>query len=71
MKDVDKLIVIAQTYSYMKKKPFSSSQLYSFINECNFKFHSEFSSKHIGIILSRNKKFKKIGKTTNIRYEAI
>lgn len=65
IKDVDKLIVIAETYSRIKG-PFTANQLYDFLLQNNFKFHSDFTPRRIGVVLSRSSKFdaKKIGRWT-------
>ena len=70
MKDIDKLIVIAQTYSYLKGS-FTANQLYNFIQSSNFKFHTTgFSSIQIGRRLSRSSKFL-VEEGKPARYEAI
>ena len=68
IKDVDKMIIIAQTYSYMNGA-FTARQLYNFIIANNFKFHSDFTAKRIGDNLRRNIKFDVIknGKTTKYK----
>lgn len=70
MNDVEKLLVIAQTYSYIKGS-FTSAQLYKFLQNYNFKFHSNgLTSRQIGRRLSNSSKFKKTGNYP-IKYEAI
>lgn len=56
MRDRDKLIVIAQTFSYLRGS-FTAHQLYDFIQGCDYKFHSDFSARQIGRQLSKSKKF--------------
>ena len=69
MKDRDKLMTIAQTYSFIKGE-FSAYQLYKFILEYNFKFHSDFTARSIGTHLSRSSKFKKV-EGNPVKYYAI
>lgn len=69
MKDKDKLVVIAQTYSFIKGE-FTANQLHDFIQANNFKFHSGFTPKMIGRFLSRNDKFEKNEAFTS-KYRAI
>lgn len=70
MKDDDKLITIAQTYSFMRGS-FTAKQLYSFILSHNFKFHSDFTTRKIGRQLTRSKKFNKIEEKCKVKYEAV
>lgn len=58
IKDYDKLMVIAQTYFFLKGS-FTTAQLYDFIVSNDFKFHSGVTKQGIGINLSRSSKFKK------------
>lgn len=69
MKDRDKLMTIAQTYSFIRGE-FSAYQLYKFIQEYNFKFHSSFTTRSIGTYLSRSSKFRKI-EGSPVKYCAI
>lgn len=70
MRDDDKLLTIAQTYSFIKGR-FTSKQLYSFILSHNFKFRSGFTTREIGRQLSRSRKFNKIEENHEAKYEAI
>lgn len=70
MKDDDKIITIAQTYSFMKGK-FTAKQLYNFILSHNFKFHSDCTTRKIGRQLTRSRKFNKIEENCKVKYEAI
>lgn len=69
MRDFDKLMTIAQTYSYIKGS-FTAKELYEFIRQNNYKFHSDYTSKQIGLNLSKSIKFKKIEEKP-AKYEAI
>ena len=70
IKDVDKLIIIAQTYSFLKGE-FSVNELYNFIHKNNYKFHSDFTTKRIGSNISRSSKFKKTKEGFIPKYKAI
>lgn len=56
VKDIDRLIIIATTYYYLKGE-FTSQDIYNFIisNKCGF--HSVPSMRRIGVVLSRSSKF--------------
>lgn len=70
MNDVEKLITIAQTYSYIRGK-FTAAQLHDFLSSHNFKFHSSgITTRQIGRQLSKNSKFSKTDKNPT-KYEAI
>lgn len=64
--DYNKLIVIAETYYYLKGD-FTPQQLYNFIIANGFKFHSQWSAKQISLNLRRSSKFK----INNKKFEVI
>lgn len=70
MKDDDKFLIIAQTYSFIRGK-FTAKQLYSFLLSHNFKFHSDFTTRKIGRQLTRSNKFNKIEENCVVKYEAV
>lgn len=55
--DYNKLIVIAETYYYLKGD-FTSHQLYNFIITNGIKFHSQWSAKQISLNLRKSSKFR-------------
>lgn len=67
VRDRDKLLIIAQTYYYIKGR-FTAHQLYSFLQSNDFKFHGNFSARQIGAILQRSNKFNRI-KGSTAKYE--
>lgn len=69
MKDLDKLLIIAQTYSYTNGR-FSARQLYDFIQLHNYRFHSDYTTRQIGRFLKKNKKFTSF-EGQPVKYEAI
>ena len=69
VKDYDKLMIIAQTYFYLRGS-FTTNELYNFIVNHGFKFHSGPSRQGIGINISKSKRFKKI-EGSPARYEVI
>ena len=56
VKDMDRLMIIARTYYYLKGA-FTSQELYDFILSNKFGFHSEPSVRGIGVVLSRSSNF--------------
>lgn len=70
MKDKDKLIVIAQTYSLLKGS-FTAKQLYTFIQSYKFRFHSDFTTRQIGKQLTQSRKFNTLKDENPVKYEVI
>ena len=68
--DYDKLVIIAQTYSYINGA-FTPRQLLLFIQKYNYKFHSEISQRRITQNLKRSSKFDMIKNGKTIKFEAI
>lgn len=70
IKDTDKLIVITETYFHIKG-PFTANQLYDFLLDNDFKFHSDFTSRRIGVVLSKSSKFSSVKRGRGRKYSVI
>jgi len=56
VKDVDRLLIVARTYYYLKGE-FTSEDIYNFILNNKFGFRSKPSMRRIGTVLSRSSIF--------------
>lgn len=65
LKDREKLIIIAQTYSYIKGEV-NSEILFDFIRNHNYNFKQEINRNNIGKYLGNSPKFEKTRKNVNV-----